>query len=219
MKVKSFGCSFIFGSDLGDEKITGPVMASRKTWPALVAQHVNLDYECFARPGIGNLQILEKVLCQTDTCKPSDLVIINWTWIDRFDYYDKVNHRLHWQDWHTIRPSGTDTVSINYYKHIHSEYQDKLTNLIYVKTAIDILQAKNIKFIMTYMDQLMLDTTWYTSNAVATLQTCVRPHLTTFQGQTFLEWSRAHGFPESAGQHPLDLAHSSAAKYLIETYL
>jgi hypothetical protein len=56
MKLKSFGCSFTYGSDLHDCDIP-QWGASRQTWPALLAKNHNLEYECHAHPGIGNLQI------------------------------------------------------------------------------------------------------------------------------------------------------------------
>ena len=67
MKLKSFGCSFIYGTDLADDG-RGFIAAtpSRLTWPALLAQNLDYSYECYARPGCGNLRILEKILNQAD---------------------------------------------------------------------------------------------------------------------------------------------------------
>ena len=65
MKLKSFGCSFIWGSDLPDDGRNLPrATASRLTWPALLAQDLEYEYECHARPGAGNLQITERLLNQ-----------------------------------------------------------------------------------------------------------------------------------------------------------
>ena len=67
MTLKSFGCSFIFGSDLADDGRDGPYATpSQLTWPALLAQHLGRDYQCYARPGSGNLQILNTILNQID---------------------------------------------------------------------------------------------------------------------------------------------------------
>ena len=76
MIVKSFGCSFVFGTDLPDAA-SQEVCAkfSRLTWPALIAQHLNFDYQCYAKPGSGNLQILERLLSQPPT-SDNDLYII-----------------------------------------------------------------------------------------------------------------------------------------------
>ena len=87
MKLKSFGCSFIYGSDLADASINpGNLIPSNHTWPAHLARLQNRDYECYAKPGSGNLQILEKILTQASDKDKHDLFVIGWTWIDRFDY-------------------------------------------------------------------------------------------------------------------------------------
>jgi hypothetical protein len=86
MKIKSFGCSFIFGTDLADETRGEPyAQSSQLTWPALLAQDLGLEYECHARPGSGNLRILEKIL--SISIQTPATFVIGWTWIDRFDYY------------------------------------------------------------------------------------------------------------------------------------
>ena len=214
MNLKSFGCSFIFGSELNDD--TGRLNPSQFTWPALLAQQIDRSYQCFATPGSGNLQILEQVLNQSAVSTSEDLFVIGWTWIDRFDYYD-VNHdpKTNKNPWSTIRPIDTSNLAKVYYKELHSEYWDKLNCLCYVKLAIDTLTQKNIKFIMTYIDPLMFDTRWHITPAVEDLQQHVKPHMTTFDQLTFLEWSRSKGYSETDHWHPLEDAHKGAANFLI----
>ena len=215
MKLKSFGCSFIYGSDLPDEKIKPGNCHSKFSWPALLAKKFNFDYECYARPGAGNLYILEQVLSQSADHN-EDLFVIGWTWIDRFDYTDT-------QDtWKTILPIEKTTEAEFYYRNFHSQYKDKLTTLTYIRTAIDVLQQKRIPFIMTFMDELILETKWHTTPAIIDMQNYIRPWLTTFEDQTFLNWSKTHNFPISKTLHPLETAHSAGAKYIlfeIENYL
>ena len=196
MKLKSFGCSFIFGMELADASIDpGNLVPSRHTWPANLSRHLDKDYECYARPGAGNLQILEQILNQASKKDDSDLFVIGWTWIDRFDYYNSTYDGRLWQDWLTIAPADTDAVAKTYYRDLHSEYRDKFTCLSYIKLAIDTLNQKDIPFIMTYMDNLLFDQHWHTTPAVLDLQEYTKPHMTTFEGQSFLEWSRLHGYP------------------------
>jgi hypothetical protein len=104
-----------------------------------------------------------------------------------------------------------------YYRDLHSEYSDKLSNLAYVKLAIDTLNQKKILFLMTYMDESLFDCESNISDAVRDLQDYVRPYMTKFDGQTFLHWSQTHGFPISKTSHPLEAAHAAAAE-LIESY-
>jgi hypothetical protein len=188
MKIKSFGCSFIFGSDLKDCDSNPPwPNGSKSTWPALLAQKLDAPYECHARPASGNLQITERILNQLQNSK-DDVFIICWSWIDRLDPY---------------------------YKYLHTEYSDKLNTLIKIKLVIDILKQHNVQFLMTYIDGLMFDQRFHTSPAVTHLQSSILPYMTDFEGQTFLNWSRQHGYPESVDLHPLEQAHRVAADYMI----
>jgi hypothetical protein len=215
MKLKSFGCSFTYGSDLAD---CTDRHHSYLTWPALIAKKLNYQYQCYARPAAGNLQIMEQVLNQCADTEPA-LFVIGWTWIDRFDHYN-----AHWNSqqssspWQTIMPNDQDALANTYYRDLHSEYRDKLTNLTYIKLVLDTLQQKNIPFVMTYMDDLLFDQRWHTSSAVKELQNAVSKHMTTFEGLGFLSWSRKNNYAISEAWHPLEQAHRAAADYMISVF-
>lgn len=219
MDIKSFGCSFIFGSELSDDGRNGPyATGSRLTWPALLAKQYGYGYQTYARPGSGNLQIMERVLNQVGNIQPA-LFVIGWTWIDRFDYVAENSPEwLHKdpQKWSTIMPIDETDIARTYYRDLHSEYRDKLTSLMAVRIAIDSLRARNLPFIMTYMDDLMFDTTYHSSGAVIELQEYIRPYMTRFDGLNFLEWSKKHGYPIGKAAHPLEQAHAAAAEYMLE---
>jgi hypothetical protein len=204
MLVKSFGCSFIYGTDLSDCTQT---QFSRLTWPAVVCQQLNHYYRCYARAGIGNLAIAELALTHI-AADPTALYVIGWTWIDRFDYIDAQSTH---PEWSTIRPVDRDQLSKIYYQHLHSELRDKFQSLMAIRTTIDSLKQKDLPFVMTYMDELMFDQTHNTTPAICALQQYIQPYMTRFEGKTFLDWSRAKGYPESAMLHPLEQAHCAAA--------
>ena len=214
MNLKSFGCSFIFGSELLDVGST----ASQLTWPSYLSQHLNYFYSCHAHPGAGNLQIAEQVLNEIGPAQPGDLFVIGWTWIDRFDYYPANPTNLNHNPWRTLMPVDETALAKTYYKELHSEYRDKLTTLINIKLVIDSLRQKQIPFLMTYMDKLILDRRWNTSPAVNNLQNFIRPYMTQFEGQSFLEWSRKNQYPVSRAWHPLEQAHRAAADYMISVF-
>jgi hypothetical protein len=219
MKIKSFGCSFIFGSDLHDDGFdpANPT-ASQHTWPALIAKKLHYQYQCYARPGSGNLQIIEQVLNQCVDPEPA-VFVIGWTWIDRFDYYN-----AHWNPhkslspWQTIMPIDQDAVATTYYRDLHSEYRDKLTNLAYIKLVLDTLQQKNIPFVMTYMDRLLFDKRWHVTSAVTYLQNYIESAMTLFDSKTFLEYSLANNFEISNQLHPLEPAHAAAAEVIQQAF-
>lgn len=211
MDIKSFGCSFIFGTELSDDGFGGPYATpSQLTWPALYAKQLGYGYQCYARPGSGNLQIAEKVLSQSTNLE-SALYIVGWTWIDRFDYTNSENDK-----WQTIMPIDETSLAKTYYRDLHSQYRDKLTTLMSMRLVIDTLKQKGHPFIMTYMDELIFETQWHTTGAVLELQDYVRPHMTRFEGKSFLEWSRSKGYPETKKWHPLEQAHEAAANYMSE---
>ena len=145
MNIKSFGCSFIFGTDMQDAEMipNTPGKPSQLTWPSLLSRHLGLDYRCRAYPGCGNLLIAERILLDIDLlCRNTQLVVVGWTWIDRFDYNDPANI----DNWNTIRPSSDDSKSQFYFRNLHSEYKDKLTSLMAIKLVIDSLNQKNYLF-------------------------------------------------------------------------
>lgn len=200
MNLRSFGCSFIYGSELSDRN---------NTWPKLIADKLCLPHQNHGIEGIGNLRIMESILCHAE---PDDLCLINWTWIDRFDFITVPTEK-----WQTIVPSSTDFVATQYYKNLHSQYRDMLTNLTYISTAIDHLNRIGAKYFMTYMDRLLFETvqdSWHPSQAVSRLQRIIKPHMNEFDGLTFLEWSRHNNYEESNLWHPLDDAHAAAADLL-----
>ena len=223
MLLKSFGCSFIFGNELSDTNYGKFYrFPSQLTWPALLAKDLNYTYKCYAQPGAGNLRVLEKILNQAHVQEPS-IFVIGWTWIDRFDYTTVPNQPTIQSEyidnevWATLVPVDSDTKARNYYRDLHSQYRDKFTNLVYIKSAIDILNQKNIPFIMTYMDNLLFESHWQCPNSLREIQNYIRPYMTNFDRENFLDWSKKNGFPISETLHPLEQAHQAAFE-LIKSY-
>jgi hypothetical protein len=200
MKVLTFGCSFMSG-----EELSSPNAA----WSAQIAKQLSLPHVNHARAGIGNLQILHQILCHAD---PDSCCIINWSWIDRFDFCSSTTER-----WETIRPSLEHPAADFYYRNLHGQYQDMLNTLIYINSAMDFLDHLGARYLMTYIDPLIFETvdpTWHDPVAVSRLQNPVRHRLHDFQGDTFLNWSRAR-FAVSEKWHPLDEAHAAAAGLML----
>jgi len=156
------------------------------------------------------------VLNQVPVSNSSDLFVIGWTWTDRFDYWDaNYNPSKKTTPWSTIMPVDTSDLAKTYYRDLHSKYRDKFTSLCNIKLAIDTLNQRGIPFVMTYQDKLLFDQRWHTSESVLDLQSHIKRHMTMFEGQTFLDWSRSRGFEISPAWHPLEAAHAAAADYLI----
>jgi hypothetical protein len=220
MNLKSFGCSFIFGSELSDDGRNGRyATGSRLTWPAHLAKHLGYEYLTYSRPGSGNLQIAERVLSQLATNEQA-FFVIGWTYIDRFDYVDanNPNNKFPGMPWSTIMPVDTTDIANTYYKNLHSETTDKLITLMSVRLVIDTLKQKGCPFIMTYMDDLMFDQRWHTTPAITDLQDYIRPHMTTFEGTNFQQWSKKNGHAITDIGHPLESAHAAAGELMIKVF-
>lgn len=211
MLLKSFGCSFIFGSDLPDDKSTETYSAaSRLTWPALMAKTLDVDYECYACPGAGNLRILESVLSHVASVNKDVMFVIGWTWIDRFDYTSTQD------EWKTILPVDKSSLAKTYYKDLHSQYRDKLTTLLQIRNAIDVLNQCKIPFIMTHMDNLIFESEWHVTPAVIELQEYTQSYISTFEDKTFLDWAQTKKYKISPSLHPLEAAHAAAATLMLK---
>lgn len=222
MKIKCFGCSFTFGSELEfvDKDLNQSLVPGGNTepchasWPLLLAEHYQATFENFSYPGAGNLRIMEQVLSQAELDDPA-VFLVNWTWLDRFDYVTQDEH------WETLRPSQTDKLHENYYKYFYSQYHTMLTNASYIAATITALKDKNIEFVMTLMDKTLfdpIDPDWQDPYALRLMQRFIRPYITWFDDQDFLSWSKKNKFPISDAWHPLEQAHTAAADYMITVF-
>lgn len=223
MKLKSFGCSFVYGNDLADTIMLSGQRArpSSSTYPALIAKAKDLDYCCHARPGAGNFEIANRVIAELDDADNA-MFVINWTWIERFSYIDNtkeiINRPFNPLEWKSITPVDRDHIADAYYKHMHTQLRDKIETLSCIKLVIDCLQANNLAFIMTWTDLLMWETQWHCPQSVAWLQSHVRPWLGDFQSQGFYDWSKTNGFALGPTAHPLETAHRAAADMILDQW-
>lgn len=147
---------------------------------------------------------------------PESFFVVQWTFIDRFDYSDP-------QGWHfnqgqndflTLRPGDQSMQAEFYFQHLHSEFRDKLSTLIYIKTALDLLKEKNCKFLMTCLDNLVWSNVYHSSPALEHWQKSIIPELRLFAGMDFLTWSRSKNFAVGKTGHPTEDAHKAACELM-----
>jgi len=223
-KIVSFGDSFIYGSDLPDCDGTGFDKFSKLTWPALCAKELGLDYYCYAEGARGNEFISSRVIeidyyshfVITPQKFSNALVIINWSWVDRFDFFADDG------SYHSLMPESNTELSNLYYKNFHSQVNDLSRNLSLMHATHSYLKDQNILFVSSIMDRLIVDDNYNQDNLFGpyrNIQNLVKKDISWFPGnQTFLEWSRSNNYPESDGWHPLEQAHEAAAKYWLPIY-
>lgn len=207
--LKSFGCSFIYGSELHGESFEYLHSPSQLTWPALIAKQLNLEHQNCASAGAGNFKIYCDILANSSRDNES-VYLINWTWIDRFDY---INQN---EVWHTLLPAGNTKLEKFYYRNFHSQLCDMVKSASYIVSAAEHLKSLNCPYVMTYMDYNLLttiDPNWHDPRYLEALQHKLSKLLVNFDGKNFLDWSRQHNFPISDTWHPLEQAHEAAADY------
>ena len=219
MKLKSFGCSFVFGTDLPNDGHLGPLITpSDHAYPVLIAKRLGMAWSCHARPGASNFEILNRIITEISTGEAM-LAVINWTWIDRFGWIDEslpnVKHPCNPMRWASIMPVDTDRRAEFYYRDLHTQLRDKVETLTSIKTAVDCLRANGTQFVMTWTDRLIWETEWHCPPSVAWLQDQIKPFMTDFSGLNFVDWSRDRGHEISSTLHPLERAHEDAADYLL----
>jgi hypothetical protein len=199
--IKSFGCSFIYGSDMPRNY--------KDAWPNIISKKINLCHETYASPGAGNFKIYCDILANSYK-NDNSIYLINWTWIDRFDYVD------YQEQWNTLRPSESTELEKFYYRNFHSQLCDMISSASYIVSAAEHLRSLNCPYIMTYMDYNLLapiDPNWHDPRYLEVLQNKLKKILVDFDGCNFLDWSRAHNYQISSTWHPLEQAHQAAAEY------
>ena len=155
----AFGDSFTWGSDMTDtmrdfEWNAMPAewkranrfddMYSKYTWQSFLANKLGLSYVCLAEQGCSNQSIVRRFFENVQRIQPGDLVSVNFTWRDRYDFFNDTE-----QKWHTVRPSGTEDTEYHelYYTHLHSSTWDQIESLKAINLIIDYLKLNNIDFV------------------------------------------------------------------------
>lgn len=217
MKIVSFGDSFVFGSELQDNA------NGHRAWPGLIAADLGVDYETRAVPGCGNDAIARQVMEYFATNPAQDvLAVINWTWALRWDFYvvdteswvtlgpTCVPSKLHQH----LDPDSAQQLLDVYHKFTgHSSVWEKWRSLNSIYMVQQYLTNLGVPSIQTYIDPELVDDQQHAPDYMLPLLLAIRPHMQTFQGQTFLEWSQQRGYTiTQPGLHPLEDAHQAAAE-------
>ena len=107
-KLIAGGCSFTFGNELSDD-VAGR-LPSKKSWANLLASHLNYEYICTAKGGLGNSAIARRVFTEISKhdIKSIGLVAIMWSFISRYDWAMPRHATLENTRWASISPWDTE---------------------------------------------------------------------------------------------------------------
>tara|TARA_B110000503_G_C6981148_1_gene343278 strand:- start:140 stop:802 length:663 start_codon:yes stop_codon:yes gene_type:complete len=157
MRLVTFGCSNTFGSFLPDTpvNIPGHYTPSKYAWPAVLSN--KLGIECVNKGiGGGSNKLISYVLHNT-TLYPTDIVVILWTYVDRWsviksdtgvvteDDIQKYGLRAFIPVHHNIAVWSKTLQSKYYYKHIYNETDHILDTKYRIDYANLYLNNKGIK--------------------------------------------------------------------------
>jgi hypothetical protein len=223
-KIVSFGDSFVFGSELGNNH------DGSKSWAGLAAKKLGVDYQTMSVPGCGNEHIARQVYSYFSNNPVQDtLAVINWTWGSRWDFYLTSS-----ESWITLGPTCVpdklkdqlpiDQASelIQVYRQFagHSILWNRYRSLQAIYAVQSYMHDMGVANIQTHMDNMLFETEYHAPDYVQILQKLVSREIQTWEGNTFLEWCHLnnHAVTPAPGMHPLESAHEAAADFWYEDY-
>lgn len=211
----------IFSEAKVDGSRSEKIIYSLNTWPALIAKNLDVKYYCRAWPGISNQTIVRKIIKFSAEFESTDLVIIDWTFCDRWDYID-VNVKAIDRLWKTLTPASTNDTEVTkfYFKYIQSELWNKWESLRAMLLTYHTLKSQNVSFLMTCEDKLIFDNEYHRPKYIKNAQDTLSTHINWFDDKGFYYWAKDNNFPTgSANDHPLEEAHKKAAEYVLNNLL
>jgi hypothetical protein len=89
MKIYGFGCSFTEGQGFPDNPGTGNGTPSKYAWPAQLQKLTGIEAVNHGHGGASILQIAEIFCSKFHEIEPGDIVIIEWTYFNRWTVFDE----------------------------------------------------------------------------------------------------------------------------------
>jgi hypothetical protein len=170
-----------------------------------MAQQLGYDYICFAQGGRGNLFIAEQIM---NRAAVADLVVVNWTYLDRYDILQANDQ------WYTCLPAHhSDSV---YFKRYQNDYRDKLVALLSIKNCVDYIKHRGKNLLMSAQDPLLFDTQHHTTSTIYRLQKDLLPYFIDFEGMNHCKWAQAQGHQINKQGHLLESGHRAVADYMLK---
>lgn len=144
-KIVAFGCSYTYGHglhDCHDRKTNGAgPHPSNYTYVQHLARRLRIKTVLnLAEPGVGNKYIMHKIDTNLHNIDKEDLVIIQWSFIDRYSILHNSEDIKNLGPWKV----DDDKISSGYYKHLYSEYDHRKHTGWYINCANAMLKHKGV---------------------------------------------------------------------------
>lgn len=116
------GDSYVWGSEMADGNNE---QFSKFTWPALLADYLQAEYNCVAYYGDSNTAIARRVMNHCQKFKHDiALVVVQWTFGDRFEFRMRYDTNQFDSPWYSISPWTVETEMSNLAKTFQNENQE-----------------------------------------------------------------------------------------------
>lgn len=218
-KLVAAGCSFIQGCELGDEN--SKLGYSVQTYPALIAKHYDLRYECLAYGGASNTGIANMILNHDIH---DSILLVQWTYESRIGMHTNfaVNPQNkngnkwfdfapgHWDfddsKWdltnlsRKLMSAGIDKFNNDFYRFAGNDETFLLITDLAMKSVLYQASVQNVKVLF-----------FTASDSLIERNGCMG-----FDGYNFLEFSHKHKCPMGYYGHPLHEAHRLTADYVLQ---
>lgn len=237
MIVIGAGCSLIEGIELESQE---------QTWPCKLARRNGLGYINAGHSGVGNRYIARNVINNLGAVRDNNaFVIVQWSYMSRYDYILSFNTQERNSPWYTITPAHLNLKDETVAKCFGREYIDRIHEfgvldwveahykLISDANEVDetlstmlllqeFLKNRNIPYIFTTAENWnefkeFQQPTYSRAyyDAVDWDNFVWFPH--DYEPTGFVYWANANKFPLAPFGHPLEPAHEAAAD-LMEPY-
>jgi len=223
INLLSAGCSFVYGAELSDSPDPlGNNKPSNKSWVSLYANKKGYNHITEATCGISNVGIARKVISAVEN-EVVDKVIVQWTFIDRFELrWNNDNYQTF--AWWNSKDYSTDNKFVNefrgknkanteiatlWYKNIHSK---NTAYYYYIKSKVELgnyLNFKKIPYVFLDAENIEIPKT---DDIYINSYTNISKNFNnlSFDGMGFYDWATNNNFPVGNEGHPLDEAHRAA---------
>jgi lysophospholipase L1-like esterase len=145
MRLVAFGCSNTYGFALPQEIIGNELpLPSKYSWPAVLSNRLGVECVNKGIPAASN-KLISHVLHNTKLY-PTDIVVILWSYIDRWCVIEDPNYNEHDPAIkYSIATWDSDKRSRSYYKYIYNEVDHTIDTNYRIEYANLYLNNKGIK--------------------------------------------------------------------------